>query len=179
MNADGSFVDYDVYGTGYLTGNGKVWILPNPDALDNWCTTVGIKRQDRTYSTADLEGTWGVAGFGDENGTSFNADFGFMTFDADGNYSYNFANQRDGTFTTETGTGTFLVSADGSFGESVTPGAPYYAGAIGNDGNIIIFNMSFDRSSPHHREIFIGVRVTRQASDAALWLLNVRNSDGG
>lgn len=165
INADGSSVNSDIAGTGYLTGDGKVFINPNDECTDCWGDYVGIKRQDRTYSTADLERTWAVAGFGDDNGTSFNAEFGFMTFDADGNYSYNFTNQRDGTYTTKTGAGTFSVSADGSFGESVSPGAPYYAGAIGNDGNIIIFNMSFDKSSLYHREIFIGVRVSAPPAD--------------
>ena len=167
VNTDGSFVNRDIPGTSYLTGDGKVFINPNDESTDCWENYFGIKRQDRTYSTADLEGTWAVAGFGDENGTSFNAEFGFMTFQADGNYSYNFTNQRDGTFTTETGAGTFLVSADGSFGESVTPGAPYYAGAIGNDGNIVIFNMSFGKSSLYHREIFVGVRVS--AEQILMW----------
>ncbi|MHC4676830.1 MAG: hypothetical protein ACYTBZ_30465 [Planctomycetota bacterium] len=142
VNADGSFVWSDMAGMGYLTGNGKVWILPSSESTDYWGNYTAIKKGDKTYSTADLEGTWAVASFGDEDGNSFNAKFGYAICDANGNYSYNCTNQRDGTFTTETSTGTFSVLPDGSFGESITPGAPYYAGAIGNDGNIIIFNMS-------------------------------------
>jgi len=119
---------------------------------------VGVK-QDKTYATADLEGSWVVAGFGDDDGNSFNAEFGSMIFDAKGNYSFSFTNQRDGTFKTETGTGSLSVSPDGSFGAYLTPDVPYYAGAIGNNANIIIFNASFEQTERYHREIFVGVKT--------------------
>ena len=68
VNTDGSFVNRELPGTAYLTGEGKVFINPNNESTDSWENYVGIKRQDKTYSTADLEGTWAVAGIGDDHG---------------------------------------------------------------------------------------------------------------
>ncbi|MBI5098214.1 MAG: hypothetical protein HZB30_03110 [Nitrospirae bacterium] len=117
-----------------------------------------MKKGDKVYSSADLAGTWAISGFGDENGNSFNAGFGTMTCNVNGNCTFSFKNQRNGSIEYESGSKTFSVAVDGSFGKSFGKKVPYYAAAIGNNRNTIIVNSSFQESDPGHREIFIGVR---------------------
>jgi hypothetical protein len=52
------------------------------------------------------------------------------------------------------------VSPDGSFGASIGPLAPSYAGAIANNGNAIIVNNSFDQDDEYDRKIKIGIRCS-------------------
>ena len=159
--SDGSISLWNDYsGSGYLSGNGNVWVFPHPEDTSLFGSIIGLKKGDTTYSTADLAGTWAIIGFGDDGGTSFNAEIGDIIIDANGNLTYSFKNQRDGVVTYESGADTWSVSEDGSFGASLASGAPYYAGAIGNDGNTIIFNASFDQNTLDYREIFIGVRCS-------------------
>ena len=57
---------------------------------------------------------------------------------------------------------TLSVAADGSFGASLDGRSPAYAGVIGNNGNTIMLNPSFEYSTtedPYHREIVIGIRA--------------------
>ncbi len=158
VNADGSVVF--IGGSSYLTGDGKLAILSNPDTVDDWANYIFMKKADITYSTAGAAGTWALACFGDDNGNSFNAEFGTLTCDSNGNCTYSLKNQRDGTITYESGSITVSVASDGSFGTSLASGAPSYAGAAGNNGNTIIFNPSFDQTTLYHREICTGVRCT-------------------
>lgn len=46
---------------------------------DVWSIGGLLKKQDKIYSTADLAGTWAIAGFGDDQGTSFHSEFGSVT----------------------------------------------------------------------------------------------------
>lgn len=159
VNSDGSVIwDSIAEGSSYLTGDGKLFILSNPGNADEGA--FAMKKGDKTYSTADLAGEWAIVGFGDEYGTSFNAEFGSMTCDSSGNCTFSLKNQRDGNVTYESDSETLSVTSDGSFGSSLEAGAPSYAGAIGNNGNTIIFNLSFDQNKLYHREIFVGIRCS-------------------
>ena len=117
--------------------NGKVFIGAVPQSTDQWVSYVSLKKGDTTYSTAGAAGTWAIAGFGDSNGTSFNADFGTITCDSSGNCTYSFKNQTDGSITYPSGSFTISVSSDGSMTTSLTSGAPSYAAAVGNNGNTL------------------------------------------
>lgn len=161
VNPDGTISIVNETGSnGYIGGDRNLGIFSSPGALDKWVGYFFMKKGDRIYSTADLAGTWALGGFGDDYGTSFNAEFGTMTCDSSGNCVRSSKNQRDGNIKYESGNIKLSVSPDGSFGASLATGAPSYAGAIGNNGNSIVFNVSFDQSQLYHREIFIGVRCS-------------------
>ncbi len=157
VNSDGSILFTNGKFNGYMAEG--LALFSSPTVNNKW--EIGlVMEKDRTYSTADLAGTWAIAGFGDDNGNSFNAEFGTMTCDSSGNCLLPLKNQRDGSIGYETLSVTLSVASDGSFGDSVNPDIPSYAGAIGNNGNAIIFNVSFEPGQLYHREIFIGVRCS-------------------
>lgn len=127
-----------------LSGNNKL-ITENPGMYSSF---FHMKKGDRAYSNADLAGTWALVGFGDDSGTSFNAELGTMTCDAAGNCNFNFLNQRDGSLSYDIGPSLINVAADGSFGASIGDLIPAYAFAIGNDGNAIMLNGQLRFHSP-------------------------------
>ncbi|HDH97834.1 MAG TPA: hypothetical protein ENF70_01700 [Deltaproteobacteria bacterium] len=156
VNPDGSVA---IVGTGYLSG--KVFIHSNPDtATDDWENDFAMMKGDRTYTTADLAGTWAFAGFGDHGGTVFHAEIGTMTCDSAGSCSYSLKVQRsDGSISSMSDTATLSVASDGSFGLSL-PGAISYAGAIGNAGNTLIMNRSFDPDNLNDRDVAVAVKCS-------------------
>lgn len=98
-----------------------------------------------------------------------------MICDANGVCQYSSRNRRTGNadYTYEGGSVQIAVSPDGSFGASLPVGAgspqpPAYAGAIGNNGNTLIFNTSFDAAQVGHRQLFIGVRASTIGDLAAV-----------
>ncbi len=157
VNSDGKYsIDSDP--NGYLLGNGIMGIDSHVNTSDVWSIGGLLKKQDKTYSTADLAGTWALTGFGDDQGTSFHAEFGSITCDNSGNCTSNEKfRSSDGSVGYETNTFSISVASDGSFGGSLAAGAPSYAGAIGNNGNTIVINDSFDQTDLNGR--FIGVAV--------------------
>jgi hypothetical protein len=148
---------------GYLSGDGKMSVLSYTDTASKFSSHFIMKKGDKVggYSTADLAGTWIVVGFGDNSTTSFSAALGSLSCDGSGNCFLKGKSQRDGqvTFGSEI-TPHIVVSPDGSFGGSINPGSPDYAGAIGNNGNSILFNLSFNPSELFFRQIFVGVRCS-------------------
>lgn len=160
VNPDGSFVFGGNNFNGYI-GISGLFITSHPTVNNHWRISLGMKREDRQYSTADLSGTWGFAGFSDENnGNSFNASFGMMTCDLKGNCTISLEKQKDGILRYETSNHIFSVETDGSFGFSEFTIAPFYSSAIGNNGNTIFVNWSFGQSDISNREILIGVRCS-------------------
>jgi hypothetical protein len=133
-------------------------VCSTPTVEDYWSIGFGIPKGDKTYSTADLAGTWAFVRFGDEeNGSRFKAEFGTSTCDKMGNCAYSARVNTDGNITfynAGTAGSPITVRSDGSFGPSEIP----YAAAIGNNGNTIIFNRSLRDDDPGEREIYIGVR---------------------
>jgi hypothetical protein len=145
---------------GYISGNGKLGLFSSP-VLDNpdWEMGFFMKKGDKVYSTADLEGKWAIASFGDDGGSQIDGLIGLITCNDSGNCTASAKTQSsDGTIEYLSRNVILSVASDGSFGSSLGDLAPYYAGAIGNNGNTIMFNSSFDSTDPHHRAMFIGVR---------------------
>ncbi|MBI5453773.1 MAG: hypothetical protein HY956_04010 [Deltaproteobacteria bacterium] len=163
-----AMVTYDVLGAKvnlssgtalYISGNGNIAAVA--DTFNDYDYEGGFfMKQESGYSTFSIEGTWAIAGFGDDNGTSYVAEFGTMTCAAAGACTLSLKNQADGVVSSASSSMNIAVAADGSFGASLSQDAPPYAGAIGNGGNTLMFNVSFDSASPNHREIFLGVKCS-------------------
>lgn len=143
---------------GYLSGNGLCGIFSNPATVDDWMNVFAMAKGDKSYVTTDLEGTWAFTGFGDSYGTSFRAEIGDMTCNSAGNCTYSLKmRQSDGTVSYISGSETLSVAYDGRFGLSL-PGGISYAGAIGNNGNTLIMNRSFDPNNLNDRDVIIAVK---------------------
>ncbi len=180
VNSDGSFSGGS---DGYITGDGSLFVISEPASIQDWLSIFFMKKGDRTYSNADIEGTWALVGFGDDNGSSFNTNFGSMTCDGSGHCIWSLKMQTDGSVEYDSGGRTLPVASDGSFGTYLGDLAPAYAGAIGNNGNTIIFNASFESDELYHREIFLGVRCNDCYNLAGQMIpmisLNPNQLDGG
>ena len=160
VNPDGSTTDSADY-SGYLAGDGKVNVLTRVTKTQQRCINISMKKGDRLYSTSDLAGTWVIAGFGDFNlGESIFATIGTWTCDNGGNCNISLKRQIGGNIVYETAYRSFTVSFDGSFGASIGPVIPFYASAIGNDGNTMLFNRSFITNEVLNRRILVGVRCS-------------------
>jgi hypothetical protein len=83
-----------------------------------------------------------------------------MSCNADGSCSYNLREQRGLDFHLKSNELNLSVASDGSFGGSLATNAPSYAGALGNDGKTIVFNLSFDQDQSYKRSTFIGVKCS-------------------
>ena len=148
---------------GAIAGNGKIFGGSGSYLSDNWMAYVFMKKADKTYAMADLAGKWAVVGFGQESEAGkpmlFMSEIGTIACDNAGVCAFKFKQRRsDGTIAFDTGNLTLAVNADGSFGASL-PGGVAFAGAIGNDGNAMMVNSSFNASEPWQRQILVGVRA--------------------
>lgn len=161
VNSDGAIIFGGA--EGYLSGNARLGIASTTGSINNWGTGFFMKKQDRNYSTADLAGTWALIEIGDDNGNSFYSGFGSTTCDSNGNCTMSHKLQRDGNITHESLDTIVSVASDGSFGNSLGDVAPSYAGAIGNYGNTIMGNLSFESISLNHRGTVVGVRCSNCA----------------
>ncbi|MBI5598889.1 MAG: hypothetical protein HY890_04030 [Deltaproteobacteria bacterium] len=176
IDSSSAMVTYEVQGEKINLSSGTALILSGDNniavAADafNYSDYEGgfFMKRGSGYSTLSIEGTWAIAGFGDDdNGTSFIAAFGTMTCTAAGACTLSLKNQADGAASSASSSMNIAVDADGSFGASISADSPVYAGAIGNGGNTIMFNVSFDGASLNHREVFLGVRCTQCADLSA------------
>jgi hypothetical protein len=145
---------------GVISGDGAFIMVTSASFPTEWIVNFLMKKDDRLYGPADLEGTWVINSFGDDAGGSFLAGTGTVVCDTLGTCTYSFRDQTDGLITYDSGTIHFDILPDGSFGLSLGNNTPYYAGAIGNDGNTIIFNSSLDTPGTDYREVFIGIRCS-------------------
>ncbi len=146
---------------GYMTGDGKLAVFSSPGVTTKWQIAVLIRRADKSYSTSDLAGTWAISKFGDQNGNSFEAFIGTLTCDSSGSCVFATKNQTDGNIVyNHDGNSNISVSPDGSFGGSLSPSYPSYAAALGNNGNTVILNPSFDQNKLTYRGIIIGERCS-------------------
>jgi hypothetical protein len=162
LNPDGSFTFNDTAYSGYIGVDAKLAILSRPTFAANWDFGLGMQKEDRTYATADLAGTWAITGFGDAGeGATFADIFGEMTCDTSGSCNAILKNQKDGGTVNESiQFHDISVEPDGSFGYFPNSIAPFYSSAIGNNGNTIFMNMSFGQLDTYDREILIGVRCS-------------------
>lgn len=144
----------------YLSGDGGMIVGAKSDITNAWDILLGMKKADRAYATADLAGTWAYMSFQDrDNGASYIGEFGSFDCDSSGNCMVSQKRQQDGNVTIG-GFGPLVlaVQADGSFGASLGASTPSYAGAIGDDGNVIILNPSFEDTTL--RQTVIAVRCS-------------------
>lgn len=176
VDSNSAMVTYDAQGEKINLSNGSSLLIPGNNSLavvadafneSDYESGFFMKRESG-YSTLSIEGTWAIAGFGDENATSHVAEFGTMTCTAAGACTLSLKNQAEGVTSSASSSMNITVSADGSFGASISADSPVYAGAMGNGGNTVMFNESFDGSSPGHREVFLGVRCSQCADLSAL-----------
>ncbi|MCX7634524.1 MAG: BACON domain-containing protein, partial [Syntrophales bacterium] len=149
---------------GAVAGNGLFFGGAGSFQGNNWWSYVFLKKGDRSYTTADLAGKWALVSFGQDNQSpsspSLLAQIGTLTCNTAGACSYKLRERSsDGTVRINTGNVNLTVNNDGSFGASLGTGFPNYAGAMGNDGNTLVFNTGLKISEPQHREIFVGVRA--------------------
>lgn len=166
---DGSMMAGNGAFLGGLGAGGNIFGGTGSYQSNNWLGYFSMKKGDRAYATTDLGGKWAIVSLGQDNKTTepqnigFTAQIGTMTCNAIGQCSLKFRDRRstDGSTNINTSNAMLNVNADGSFGASLPGGgAPAYAGAIGNSGNTILFNGSFDAAQPWHREVFVGVRAS-------------------
>ncbi len=128
---------------GYLSSDGKAMIISNPAQFypstgDDFMVVVGVKKGDKTYTSADFQGNWVFSSFGDEGGVAF-SEFGGMTCDSAGNCQVHGKRSENGSITyydTKISLGT--VSADGAINGFYVD-VDKITGAIGSNGNILIF----------------------------------------
>ncbi len=165
VNPDGSFLVGD-FATGYLDMTRQVGIVSNPSRFypetgDDFAAHLLLERNDRDYSTADLEGRWAFVGFGDKAGT-FRAETGLVECDNAGNclFSVRIANLNDpAKFSTIPRI--LEVSADGSInGFHLGLDKPHVSGALGNDGNTMILLMNESSESTNDRLLGLAVRYS-------------------
>ena len=166
VNPDGSV---NVGSNAFLSGDGKLIVGASSNKTESWETVFAMKKGDKSYCPADIAGTWVSTGFSDDNGNNFDVAFGSVSCDNVGNCKWVVKNQSDGNVTYMSGTVSLpVVASDGSFGTYLGDRAPYYAGAIGNNGNTILFNLSFDSTGPqglNHRGIAVGVKCSNCSID--------------
>jgi hypothetical protein len=159
LSPDGFFSMTNGRYIGYI-GEGPLAVLATPTMSVAREYFIGMIRGDRVYSTSDLAGMWAIQGIGDENGTSFDVEFGSMSCDTSGKCSYHLKEQRGLDYQFNSDALQLTVASDGSFGGSLGSNFPSYAGALGNDGNTIIFNLSFNQDQPDKRSTFIGIKCS-------------------
>ncbi|MFZ3135890.1 MAG: hypothetical protein WA126_00695 [Thermodesulfovibrionales bacterium] len=160
VNPDGSTMDNSGY-SGYLTADGKIGVLSRVTKPQQWSVNVAMRKADRTYSTADLAGTWVVTGFGEAlNGNNVFSYIQVFTCNSNGECEITTKRLTNKRTDYVVATDSFVVSPDGSYGASFAYKAPSYAGALGNNGNTIILNRSFNPAELYVRRMSIGVKCS-------------------
>ncbi|MEI6152632.1 MAG: carboxypeptidase-like regulatory domain-containing protein [Deltaproteobacteria bacterium] len=152
------------FSTGYV-GDGKVAIFSNArgGVSTDSSTFIALKKQDRSYTQADLQGAWIISTFEDyagNAGTVFGSKFGMLTCDPTGNCSASLKEKNsDGTTATATHPlPQMTVSTDGSINNFyLTNSKPHFAGAIGNDGKTML--LIADPSDATMNDRLLGVAV--------------------
>jgi hypothetical protein len=154
--------------TGYVGYDNLLLSNARGGAADDFMSVIGLKKQDRSYTQADLSGTWTASAFGDKQ-TDVRAEFGTITCDAAGNCTAEFMQRKsDGTLASKTRTlSTLLVSADGSINSFLlTSVIPHFSGAIGNDGKVMLLAMNPE--SVNDRIIAVAVKNASSAATIAI-----------
>jgi hypothetical protein len=172
VNANGTMTAGGGAFQGWFTGNGLAGGGGGAfqNGVDNQVGYFFLKKGDRPYATADLAGKWAIVSFGQDSKATepvsqgFSSSIGTLICDALGQCSGKLSDRWSGSPTTTIVTDnlTFAVAADGSFGTGFGGQSPAYAGVIGNSGNTILLNSSFNTvgADPFHREILIGIRAS-------------------
>jgi len=172
---------------GYVTGKGAMALGSGSFDTAEPDSRVGyffLKKHDRDYTQADLAGTWVVSDFGDEkdeDGQSISAGFGVMTCDASGNCLYNHTIQWNGATSTDVILFHISVGSDGGFGLAPDSQINVPVGAIGNDGNTVLFNPGLAFGDNSMRRIVVGIKASNAAnvSSQKIFAQSVHDTIGG
>lgn len=155
-----SFVTSPGPDVGTISANNNVVIMAQRRSSSLFGLYFALKREARTYFTADLAGKWIVVGFGDNSGMNFFSMIGAMHCNATGNCSTALKYQRDGlVLSGVTPNHPYTVSSDGTFGSSYEPPSPAYAAALGNNGQNLYLTSSLSGTPlPNDRLLLVGLR---------------------
>jgi hypothetical protein len=150
-------------GTVSANGNMALWVQRGKPVLGSniyYGLYFALKKETRTYSSADLSGKWIVVGFGDSGGTGFGTLIGALHCDDSGKCRVATKSQFDGSIIYDIGPSIpKTVTADGTFGSSYGPSSPSYAAVIGNNGNTLYLTNGFASDPPpDSRLVLIGLR---------------------
>jgi hypothetical protein len=150
------------------SGDGAVGVFSNAKGgpFDDFRVDVTLRRQDRTYSTADLQGTWAVSTFGETGGTAFRTEFGTITCDNVGSCSASLKAKDANDAISDVNTSLSLsAAADGSInGFYLTNAMPNFSGAIGNNGNTMLLVMNTSSQNTNDRASWIAVKTSASAA---------------
>lgn len=106
---------------------------------------LGLKRESRTYTNADLAGKWITVGFAaNKDGTFFLTLVRAMHCDLAGTCDSAVKAQVNGLVDYHSSNLAFSIASDGTFGQTFGSNYPPYAGVLANNGNTLYFNPSFD-----------------------------------
>jgi hypothetical protein len=164
-----TFKDYPHPDVGTVSANGSLATLVQRgrDAAGKrgaYGLYLGLKRESRTYTTADLAGKWILVGFGGgHEGIFFFSLISAMHCDTTGaciDFSKMLLNGQTYHGSDMWNRTKYTVASDGTFGLSYA-GYPAYAAAIGNDGNTLYINSSLETGSLG--SIMIGLRCNECA----------------
>jgi len=157
---------------GYVGAGGKALVVANPtkfypDFGDDFMALVGVKKGDKGYSNADLQGNWVFSSFGDEGGVVF-SEFGVLACNGAGDCQIRSKHSENGDIRyKDESVSLGTVSWDGSLnGFYVQEGL---TGAIGDNGNMLIFTIT----GPTHRQMGVAIKSDMFMAKGDL------NGDGG
>ncbi|MEE8573877.1 MAG: SBBP repeat-containing protein [Thermodesulfobacteriota bacterium] len=168
VDPDGFITLNGVPKKGFTSPGGGAFILSDTDDPNLYSAKVGIKTGDRIYTNADLAGKWFWTIFNEEHTntptkpTYMSTLFGTMTCRAEAvnNCDFSLEVRELGMISTTAipfNTDTLTVSADGTI---TSKNEPFSLLAIGNDGNTMIGNGSFEATFLDHRSVIVGVCIT-------------------
>lgn len=158
----GGILSFDSNDMGYLSSDGKIAITSNPptaypNTANDFMIGVSIKKGDKVYSNADLQGQWIFSTFGDDGGT-ISSEFGSITCDSQGSCQITSKYSKAGVVTYDQMTVPFgPVASDGSI-NGFTVAQDQVAGAIGANGDIMIFTYT------NINERLLGVAIKSDAT---------------
>ncbi|MBA3014023.1 MAG: hypothetical protein FP815_03610 [Desulfobulbaceae bacterium] len=159
---------------GFISSDGKIAIISNPptaypDTADDFMLGVSIKKGDKVYSSADLQGQWIFSTFGDEGGAIF-SEFGSITCDSLGSCQFDSKYSQGGVISYDQMTMSIgPVAADGSI-NGFTVAQDKITGAIGASGTVMIFTYTTQN------ERLMGIAVKSDATLPSLGVILKRGS---
>jgi len=164
----GSISNSDRAKTGYA-GNGKVAVGSKTQGgqATDFKSSIALKKADRSYTQADLQGTWAYAGFGDYQGTTFRSEFGTVTCDQNGSCTISMKRKGsdDGTTSNFSTSVNLTASSDGALnGFLLTNATPHFSGAIGNDGKTMLLVMNTSNQNTNDRALGVAVKCSACSS---------------
>jgi len=167
LKEGGPCQDSEYVPVGYIGSDGKLAIITIPAEFypytaDDFMLLVSMKKGDKQYFEADLEGKWVIGGFGDEEGTVVGM-LGIMNCNNAGACSGTMKKYTKSMAKVESFNTTFSVDQSGSInGFENGPSYDTLRGAIGNNGNTVLLGIG--------RLMMVGVKTDAPLSISGLTL---------